>query len=299
MFRNIFKKYFTNGVFANPSNTFQVVQGTGMTVNVSKGYANIEGAVAYEEDIRTLNIEASSTLDRIDRVVLRLNDNIDARKIDLYVIKGTAEQNPKAPILTRNDSVYDLSLATLYINANSTSISQSKITDTRLDSSVCGIVAQAVNGIDTETLYKQIKTDLAEFKDNEQADFVIWSDGRELAFDEWFQTIKGKLSEDIAGSLQNQIDDKIKRKNELGEITTIESVTFSSERSLQNKIKVQIQDLNGNPFMVETTPDNVYISEELKLDEVLDGNIFLLSNEDSYLIIGNINDWIEKGKPKA
>lgn len=135
-----------------------------MTVNVSGGYANIEGAIAIEEEIRTLNLEASSSFDRIDRVVLRLNDNIDSRKIDLYIIKGNAEQNPVAPPIIRNDSVYDLSLATIYINANSTSISQSKITDTRLDSNVCGLVAQAVNGIDTSELYKQMMNDLKELE---------------------------------------------------------------------------------------------------------------------------------------
>lgn len=195
-FRAIFRKYFTNGVFMNPSTEFQIVEVGGMKVTAKAGYANINGVIAYEETDTELTIETAESKDRIDRIVLRLNDNTEARNVSLLVIKGTASDSPTAPELTRNESVYDLGLATIYVNGSTTNITQSKITDTRLDTTVCGVVSGTVKEADTETLYAQIQSDLAEFKTNEQAEFI-----------EWFNSIKDKLGEDLAGNLQLQIDD--------------------------------------------------------------------------------------------
>ncbi len=194
-FRELFKKYFTNGVFMNPSTNFQVLENSGMTITVKSGWCNINGTFAYENKDITLNIQEAEANNRIDRVVLRWNDNIESRKIDLYVVKGVASSNPVAPSLTRNESVYELGIATICVNAFTTNIAQSKITDTRLDASVCGVVAGTIKEADTTTLYAQIQDDLKGFKENEQAEFITW-----------FNQIKGQLSTDQAGNLQSQID---------------------------------------------------------------------------------------------
>lgn len=182
-FREIFRKYFTNGVFANPSTEFQVVENSGMTVLVKKGYANINGCIAFEDQDRTLNIEASDSQDRIDRVVLRLNDNTESRKIDLYVVKGTPAEKPTAPELTRNDSVYDLCLATVYVNGSTTNITQSKITDTRLDSSVCGVVSGTIKEVDTTEIFTQYQA----------------------ALDEYLHYVEEAIDGTLAGQIQQQI----------------------------------------------------------------------------------------------
>lgn len=194
-FRELFKKYFTTGVFMNPSTNFQILENSGMTIIAKSGWCNINGTFAYENKDRTLTIQEAEANDRIDRVVLRWNDNVESRKIDIYVVKGVASANPVAPTLTRNESVYELGIATIYVNAFTTNITQSKITDTRLDASVCGVVTGTIKEADTTTLYAQIQDDLKRFKENEQAEFITW-----------FNQIKGQLSTDQAGNLQSQID---------------------------------------------------------------------------------------------
>lgn len=152
--RNVLKNYYTNGVFPNPSTNFQVVAYEGMQVVVRPGACIIEGATAYETESRTLVVQAAESTDRIDTVVLRLNDNIDYRNIDLYVVKGTSSS--EAPALTRTGGVYEIGLANLYISSNSTTITTERITDTRLDAERCGY-SMPIQQIDTTALFDQLQ----------------------------------------------------------------------------------------------------------------------------------------------
>lgn len=155
--RKIYANYFTDGIFYKPTTAFQVQAGTGMTVTVAAGAANIQGAIAIEDTTRELTIQASETSDRIDTVVLRLNLALDSRSIDLYIVKGAAATTPSAPALTRNSTVWELGLANLYIAANTSTITTQRITDTRLDTDRCGQVAQTIGTLDTSPYFTQVQ----------------------------------------------------------------------------------------------------------------------------------------------
>ena len=215
----ILQKYFSNGVFNDVSTGLQVVEATGMTVTVKAGDALINGKHFYEESDRTLAVQsASAMLDRIDTVVVRLNLALEALTIDLYVVEGTPAATPTAPSLTRNASVYELGIANLFITKNTTTISQAKITDTRLDSDRCGVVASIIGDTDTSTYYAQIAADLASFKATEEAAFAAWSGAtqdsmdawiaaEQAAFNAWFAAAQDTLGDDAAGALLNLINE--------------------------------------------------------------------------------------------
>lgn len=184
----------TNGVLPNPSNNLQVQTGTGMNVIINPGFAICNGCLKLEETQRTMAVQASNdTYDRIDTVVLRLNDNDSVRECDFYVLQGVPATSPIRPELTQTDSIWEIGLADLFISKNSTVISADKITDTRYETARCGIIS-AIAEFDTTTIYNQIQADLADFKKEEQADILAW-----------FEDIKGQLSGDVAVNLQNQI----------------------------------------------------------------------------------------------
>lgn len=154
----IYNTLFSNGIFPTPSTAFQVVQNEGMTVNVNPGSCMIQGYFAWEEMVRTLQVQASETLDRIDSVVLRLD--LQGRRIDLFVRKGTASATPTPPELARpvtgqSADFYELGIANLFIAKNTGTITQDRINDTRLDSTRCGLVVQAIQTIDTSAYYEQ------------------------------------------------------------------------------------------------------------------------------------------------
>lgn len=215
--RRLYSYLFTNGVWlATDSTALQVGTAKDMKVTVNAGFTVINGALRLFAEPRTLAIQASENEDRIDTVVARLDLNQDVRNIDLYVLKGVSGSTPVRPELTRNDSVYELGLADLYITKNTTDISAERITDTRLDATRCGVVS-SVSEFDTTTLYNQIQADLAHFKSENEADFTSWvngqestfeswSSGQKSAFETWFDTIKGILDKDTAGHLQLEID---------------------------------------------------------------------------------------------
>ncbi len=155
--RQVFAQYFSDGVFYKPANALQVVADTGMQIKVNPGACHIQGAVGIEDKQRTLAVQASESLDRIDTVVARLDLSQAVRSIDLYVRKGTAAASPHPPTLTRDSTVWELGLANLFIAKNVGTISQQRITDTRLDDTRCGLVAQTIGDLDTEPYYTQLQ----------------------------------------------------------------------------------------------------------------------------------------------
>lgn len=162
--RKVFAQYFSDGVFYKPTNALQVTPGTGMQVIVEPGVCHIQGAIGIEEAQRTLSVQASEAMDRVDTVVARLDLTLAKRDIDLYIVKGTAAETPTAPALTRNGTQWELGLADLFVAKNSDTITLQRITDTRLDPDRCGMVAQTIGALDTEPYYAQLAAMIEDLK---------------------------------------------------------------------------------------------------------------------------------------
>lgn len=160
--RKVFAAYFSDGVFYNPTNALQVVAGTRMQVQVNPGICHIQGAMGIEPNLRTLSLTAAGSQPRIDTVVARLDLSQAVRSIELYVKTGTPAASPSAPSLTRDSTIWELGLANISVGANVGTISQSNITDTRLDTSRCGMVAQTIGILDTGPFFAQLQQALAE-----------------------------------------------------------------------------------------------------------------------------------------
>ena len=219
--RKLIAKLLTDGILPNPSTNLHVEAGSGMNVVVNPGFAICAGGLKLEENQRTLAIQAAdSNYDRIDTVVLRWNDNDSERICDLYIVEGIPAASPLRPELTRTESIWELGLADLFVNKNSSAISNQRITDTRYETARCGIIS-AISEFDTTTLYQQVQADLAGFKASEQADFITW-----------FDDIKGQLSEDEAGNLQKQIG-------------TLESLKTEVKTNLVNALNWVVDKMSG------------------------------------------------------
>lgn len=155
--RKVFAAYFSDGIFYKPANALQVVAGTGMQVQISPGICHIQGAIGIESNLRTLTLAAAGDQPRIDTVVARLDLSQAVRSIDLYVKPGTPAASPSAPSLTRDSTTWELGLANISVGANVSTISQASITDTRLDTARCGMVAQTVGELDTSPYFTQVQ----------------------------------------------------------------------------------------------------------------------------------------------
>lgn len=203
-FRDYFASFVGNGVFPNPSTTLQVISNDDMTVTVKQGKGWIKGAIYYNTEDLILRVDnADGVLNRIDRVILRF-DNLE-RNITCKIKKGIFTSTPVPQTLQRDMDAYELCLAEIYIGKGDTSVLQSKITDTRLNSELCGIVTQVIKEIDTTELFKKLDG----FIEERGKDVKYWMDQStnkwEIDFNEWFDSVKGILDDDIAGALTNRI----------------------------------------------------------------------------------------------
>lgn len=240
----------TNGVFSGDGH-YAVTAGTGMQVTISTGIAWMKlsefgGAVAGHTETSTLDIStAPTTLPRIDRIVIRHDYVLNTTL--LAVKAGTPASSPVAPAIIRDESMFEMAIADVRVNAGVLSIINGNIIDQRLNESVCGIMRDGVTGIPTQTLYNSwnswfnslvsnseskaneflawmelFKTTssstfdswYSEFISANSALFVTWyndfKSNSETAFNTWFESLKNTLDENQATNLFNMIDSHIK-----------------------------------------------------------------------------------------
>lgn len=189
--REVYETFFSNGVFTDDENAFKVSPGDGMTVKVVPGRCCINGTVGYESEERILALTASGNQDRIDTVVLRWDSSVDARSIDLYVLAGAPADTPVRPTLTRSETVWELGLCDLYVTAHMVQTKAEKMTDTRLETERCGVVAPFVS-LDTDNFYSQL-----------QAQTQVAVDLAQAALDD---TIVSNLEDSINGKVSKDGD---------------------------------------------------------------------------------------------
>lgn len=165
-FADYFAQILTNGVFNGGQYLNPTATGTDAIVRISPGYAWINGYVysIYATPL-SLQIQPATSLPRIDRIVLRLDTSLPTRSIRALVIQGSPNSNPTPPSLIRSGDVYELSLAQVRVDANSTIITQANITDERLNNAVCGLVNSLVQ-VDTATFQKQWNDFIASVQQN-------------------------------------------------------------------------------------------------------------------------------------
>ncbi len=127
----------SNGVLRSTGDDLQVTA-SGLSVSVAPGRAWIDGHYYLNDSPLTFAaITPPVGGKRYDRVMLRLNLDITERRTSLIYVEGVASNSPVKPAPTRNDTIYDLVLADIYVDTNATSL---VVTDTRSDASLCGWV---------------------------------------------------------------------------------------------------------------------------------------------------------------
>ena len=251
-----FASFVSNGVYASPSNSLQVVIASGMGITIKAGSGFINGYYYRNTtDLgKTLSV-ADGVYNRIDRVVLRWS--LLNRCMTVEVLEGSAATEPTAKALTRDAEVYEIALADVYIGKGVTSIVQSNISDRRYDSSLCGIVTGIIDQLDFSSLCVQFDAFFAEYKvriANEYDYLESLGETRYQSFDqametyeataksdfqEWFATVQYVLDGDVAGHLQNEID-------------AMEAVVNTAVEKLEKSMQETIEEVRLTGFSTYT-----------------------------------------------
>lgn len=231
-FAKFFAPLIGNGIFAGRSNELQVFQAVpaGMSIVLSSGQSWIEGYGYINDSDLSIPIDpADGALGRIDRIVNQWS-SVD-RRIRTVWKKGTPAVNPVAPTLRWDADYKELNLCTLDISAGLSSITQDKIHDTRMDSSVCGWVTSLIEQVDTSTLYIQWEA---------QAKLVLDAIQKELS----------DLETGVGVELRKlQFNDTLIPANSFAADTTYEDYPFRASVALKDVLKSMV------PEVIFSIPD--------------------------------------------
>lgn len=258
--RELIKRLFSDGVLPDKSTDLLVqyvgstrvsgdVEGAAQSYNVvvNPGFGICNGCLKLQENYYGLEMSvASATNPRIDTVVLRLDDNFDVRACTFDIKQGVEASTPTPPSLTRNSTIWEIGLANIYKPAVVSASSPIVVTDTRLDSSRCGIIS-SISEFDTTALFNQLQDDLANFKRTSEAEF-----------NEWLENLQTQLSGDVAGNLQAQIGtlSQLVTANKLNLVAAINEVSRRSVPSTPTRsvVPMSSQSLNVNPIPTSWQP---------------------------------------------
>jgi hypothetical protein len=133
-----FDGVYSDGVFKGYDATLEVTPGEGMSISVAGGKALALGKYIRNNGALNLSISGSGTLPRYDAVVAGVE--LEERAGDIYIKEGTPASSPAYPEILDTATKKELCLAYIYVAAGATTITESNITDTRADESVCGYV---------------------------------------------------------------------------------------------------------------------------------------------------------------
>jgi len=218
-FAEYFRQVLSSGILNGGTNLQVVCSGTDMNVSILPGYAWLEGYL-YKIDTEPLVFKldtAHPSLDRIDRVVIRLDKRLEHRYVKAFILKGIPAQSPEAPAITRDENIYEISLAQIKIIAGKSFTEQSEITDERFITEVCGL-ANSLITVDTTDLFLQMQ----------------------IQWDKWFsqQQSQGFV-------LRHELDEKPFRLKELDAEAAVYTV-FEEYYPATDKLYLKVQLTNKN-----------------------------------------------------
>lgn len=196
-----FNKLVTNGIF-NGGENLRVHATTPETyqVRVASGYGWINGYLYQNQGDKNITVDvADGVLNRKDIIVLRLN--LAERNMETILIKGAPSATPVAPALTRTENIYDLQLAEIMVRKAATTIKETDVTDTRLNTQKCGLVNSLIQA-DTTAIFNQFEawynTKTVEYE-NAWATF-------EIEAQSWVDALKAQIEFDDHTQINEKID---------------------------------------------------------------------------------------------
>lgn len=181
---SIFDGVIEDGVFATLGNAFTVTAGSGLQVIVDTGKAWFNHTWTINDAALPLTIDSADvTLDRIDAVVLEVNNSDSIRANSIKIVKGSPASSPSKPSLTNSADVHQHALAYVRVTKGAASISAQNI-EIVVGKSETPFVTGPLSVIEIDAIFAQ------------------W----EAEFDYWFDNVKTNLEGDVAANLQRQID---------------------------------------------------------------------------------------------
>lgn len=255
----IFDGIVKDGVLAHIGDCFLPRVVSGMTVNIGTGRCWFNHSWLLNDAIEPIKFDQSELLlDRYDMVVIETDSSVGTRANAIKIIKGTPSSTPIKPEYERGEYLNQYPICYVYIHADSTEIKQADI-EYVVGTEACPYVTGLLEIVTVDQILAQwsaqwhdyittYQEQLTSWTTQQQQDFLAWSalqestfaswvsdfetaaedwsDEKQKEFTNWFENLVYVLDGDVAGHLQNEIDE-IKAAGLAGSILNIETTAVS------------------------------------------------------------------------
>lgn len=245
----IFDGIITDGIYQNYKNGMWVKASEAANqVIISSGRAWFDHTWSY--------IDADTIFDLTDYPISEPYTRIDAVVLDIDVINRTnaikivsgaeVTVNPVKPTLINEYGHVQHGLAFITRVGGQNTITQDRIEDVRgqavyNSAYVTGVLSQMT----IDQIVAQWETEFDTWNEAQRESFLLWRAAREDEFITWFNQMKGQLSEDAAGRLQQEIDS-------IGFSWSGTASATSIRKQIMVKNGVEIGAVSGTSYMEQT-----------------------------------------------
>lgn len=200
----MFDGLIMDGVFMSIGDALKTTPSSGMTVAVGTGRAWFLHTWTKNDSEYLIEVSAAeAVLNRIDTIVLDVDNTEAVRSNTIKLIKGTPASNAKRSTLINTTDHKQIPLADILVPAGATALTATNITNI-VGTSECPYVTGPLSIIQNDDI------------------LAAWQE----EFDTWFEGVKGSLDEDTAGNLYNLIMERV-AKDEL--LETKDEVMLTTE----------------------------------------------------------------------
>lgn len=194
---SIFDGIIKDGIFMSIGGHMNVkATGNGFNIVVESGRAWFNHTWSLLDADYPMVVSPSDVLeDRIDVVVLEVNENVDVRQNFIKIITGTPAEHPTKPALTNNLDIHQYALAYITVPANSVTLTQSNV-ENAVGLGSTPFVTGILETINIDDLIAQWKSQWSDWTEEVDLNWNNWFDTVDNAWTTWFTQQQSKW-EDI------------------------------------------------------------------------------------------------------
>ena len=196
---SIFDGIIKDGIFMSIGGHMNVkATGNGFNIVVESGRAWFNHTWSLLDADYPMVVSPSDVLeDRIDAVVLEVNENVDVRQNFIKIITGTPAQTPTKPALTNNLDIHQYALAYITVPANSVTLTQSNV-ENAVGLSSTPFVTGILETINIDDLVAQWKSQWSDWTEEVDLNWNNWFDTVDNAWLAWFTQQQSKWEDILA-----------------------------------------------------------------------------------------------------
>ena len=196
---SIFDGIIKDGIFMSIGGHMNVrATGNGFNIVVESGRAWFNHTWSLLDADYPMVVSPSDVLeDRIDVVVLEINENVDVRQNFIKIIAGTPAQTPTKPALTNNLDIHQYALAYITVPANSVTLTQSNV-ENAIGLGSTPFVTGILETINIDDLVAQWKSQWSDWTEEVDLNWNDWFDTVDNAWTTWFTQQQSKWEDILA-----------------------------------------------------------------------------------------------------